>query len=403
MSRILYIDAIAGASGDMLLGALLDAGVSAETLQSQLNRMNLAGYSLRVHQVSKNGFRATKLDVDVSDEVHERRLPDLLAVLDNSQLSESIKLKAHQIISRLGEAEAHIHGIPLDHVHLHELGGIDTIIDIAGFLISLEILKITDILSSPLPLGRGFINSAHGRMPLPSPATLALLKDVPVYGIDIDKETVTPTGAALISSLTSAFGAIPNMTIQKIGIGAGGRDLPIPNILRAIIGEADIRDHQSVESLIHLETNIDDQNPQFYDFIMDSLFRNGALDVFLTPVIMKKSRPATILNVLCQAADADKMITFLFKETTTLGIRKQFVERLSLQRSFRDVETPYGNVRIKLAYLDNELIKFSPEYEDCRRLAELTGNQLIEVYRSAEQAARQNIIWGSTTFHSPVE
>jgi uncharacterized protein (TIGR00299 family) protein len=323
--------------------------------------------------------------------------------LDNSQLSESIKLKAHQIISRLGEAEAHIHGIPLDHVHLHELGGIDTIIDIAGFLISLEILKITDILSSPLPLGRGFINSAHGRMPLPSPATLALLKDVPVYGIDIDKETVTPTGAALISSLTSAFGAIPNMTIQKIGIGAGGRDLPIPNILRAIIGEADIRDHQSVESLINLETNIDDQNPQFYDFIMDSLFRNGALDVFLTPVIMKKSRPATILNVLCQAADADKMITFLFKETTTLGIRKQFVERLSLQRSFRDVETPYGNVRIKLAYLDNELIKFSPEYEDCRRLAELTGNQLIEVYRSAEQAARQNIIWGSTTFHSPVE
>lgn len=390
--KIAYFDCIAGASGDMMLGALLDAGLPEETLREQLARLRLADFDLRIRRVDKNGFSATKVDVLVKDEVPARHLPEIEAVVQASDMPAALKEQAIAIFRRLGEVEANIHGTTLEQVHLHELGGIDTIVDVVGVLAGLAALAVERVVVSPLPLGRGFVRGAHGPIPLPAPATIALLKGVPVTGSNIEKELVTPTGAALLTSLAAEFGPIPAMTLQAIGYGAGGRDLPIPNVLRLLLGEAASQPGHSTyaasETLTLLETNIDDLNPEIYDYAMTRLFEAGALDVFLSPLQMKKNRPATLLRVLCRPEGVDPLLAILFAETSTLGVRQQTVLRHCLARTSQTVETSFGPVRVKVASWGEGQIKAAPEYEDCRRLAELSGAPLREVYQAAEQAAR---------------
>jgi uncharacterized protein (TIGR00299 family) protein len=387
--KIAYFDCIAGASGDMILGALLDAGLPEAALRERLAALQLDDFDLRCYRVNKNGFSATKIDVLVKDDVPARHLPDIEAIVLESDLPSAIKEQAVAIFRRLGEVEAGIHGTTLDQVHLHELGGVDTIVDVVGALVGLEELGVEQVFASPLPLGRGFVKGAHGQIPLPAPATVGLLKGVPVVGSDLDMELVTPTGAVLLSSLAVEFGPIPAMTLTATGYGAGGRDLPIPNVLRLLLGEQTALAVTMSQTLAMLETNIDDLNPEFYDYVMGRLFAANALDVFLSPIQMKKNRPATLLRVLCQPADVDTLMDILFTETSTLGVRQQTVTRHCLPRSIQTVETPYGPVRVKVARRGEGWIKAAPEYDDCRRLAEESGVSLREVYRVAELAAEE--------------
>jgi hypothetical protein len=354
-------------------------------LKTDLELLNLDGFELQSHQVVKNGFKASKVNVIVKDDVPERHLAEILAVVNNSLLPDAIKIKAAVLFTRLAEVEAGIHGMPLDQVHLHELGGIDTIVDIVGVLLGLAALNVEKVFSSPLPLGRGFIRGAHGQIPLPSPATVALLKGVPVIGSDLNFELVTPTGAALLTAIAESFGPIPAMTLKAVGYGAGGRDLPIPNIIRILLGETELESARILETLVSLETNIDDLTPQVYEHLIAKLFQQGALDVTLTPIQMKKNRPAVQVWLLCRPQDASNLENILFEETTTLGIRRSLVERHSLPRSFETVETPYGQVKVKLAHLDKGKKRAVPEYEDCKKLAQEHGVPLWEVYLAAQK------------------
>ena len=393
--KIAYIDCIAGASGDMLLGALLDAGLPEATLRQQLDQLSLDDFSLHVRQVDKQGFSARKVDVLVKDDVPTRHLPEIEAIVMQSRLPGTIKERAVAIFRRLGDVEAKIHGTDLAQVHLHELGGVDTIVDVVGVLCGLAALGIEEVYVSPLPMGRGFVKGAHGQIPLPAPATIALLKGIPITGSPIDIELVTPTGAVLLTSLATEFGPIPTMTLTEIGYGAGGRDLTIPNVVRLLIGERAGEPGLTAETLIILETNIDDLNPEIYDYVMTRLFTAGALDVFMSPLQMKKNRPGILLRVLCRPADKETLAAILFSETSTLGLREQTVTRHSLSRSTESVETPYGSVRVKVAQLPDGSLKAAPEYEDCHRLAKAHSISLREVYQVAQQqfmaSLRENI------------
>ncbi len=389
--KIAYFDCIAGVSGDMILGALVDAGLTEARLRERLSALEPLEFSLEVRKVDKNGFGATKVDVLVNHHVHARALPDIEALVTGTDLPLSIKDTAIRIFRRMGEVEAGIHGTTIEQVHLHELGGVDTIIDVVGALVGLEELGIDRIEASPLPVGRGFIQGAHGTIPLPAPATVGLLAGVPVVGSPLDVETVTPTGAAILSSLVTTFGPIPPMRLVTTGYGAGSRDLSIPNLLRLMVGESsDTLSDSGVlaEAVAVLETNIDDLNPEFYDHVMTRLLAEGALDVFLSPIQMKKNRPATLLQVLAKPADADKLTRLILMETTTLGVRRQIVARHCLVRSSQTVDTQYGPVRIKTARWGEDELRVKPEYDDCRRLAEELHLPLHVVYRAAEQAAR---------------
>jgi uncharacterized protein (TIGR00299 family) protein len=386
--RIAYFDCIAGASGDMILGALVDAGLPVETLRKQLAPLGLESeFELQAQKVSKNGFGATKVDVILHEEKshqHGRHLAEIEDIIHKSSLADHIREKAIGMFRRLAETEAGIHGLPVEQVHLHEVGGVDTIVDVAGALVGLAALGVEEVYASPLPLGRGFVHGAHGQIPLPAPATLALLKGIPVKGSEVEAELVTPTGALVLSTICAGFGPIPAMTLTRVGYGAGGRELPIPNILRLLIGEQIESARQgTVESLALLETNIDDNNPEIIGYVMEKLFAAGALDVFFAPIQMKKNRPATLLSVLCSPTEVDSLETILFRETSTLGVRRQFVERHRLERKNETIETPYGPIRVKVAQLPDGTTKRAPEYEDCKQAAEAHGVPLRVVYEAA--------------------
>ncbi|MCJ7715893.1 MAG: nickel pincer cofactor biosynthesis protein LarC [Anaerolineales bacterium] len=379
--KALYFDLIGGASGDMILGALVDSGLSIETLNNLLENLNLTEFSVQAKKVNKNGFSATKVDVQVKKQPPERHLDEIKTVIHNSSLSNLIQTQAIKIFERIAETEAAIHNKTIDQVHLHELGGTDTIIDVVGTLLALDHLGISSIYASPVPMGKGFIEGAHGQIPLPSPATIALLKDIPIYGRDIDAELVTPTAAALLAELVDDFGPAPAMILDKVGYGAGGRDLPIPNLLRVLIGEVSQPDNTRKDHLAILETNLDDLNPEIYPYVIESLFNNGALDVTLTPIHMKKNRPGTQIQVLCEPVDVEVMRLILFRETTTLGIKHYLIDRFALPRTVREIDTPYGKVRVKIAESSPDIKKVSPEYEDCRKLAIEKGIPISLVYQ----------------------
>lgn len=384
--KVIYLDLIGGASGDMILGAMMDAGLKEEDLCHQLDKLHLSGWELQVKTVVKNGFSAKKVNVTINDDVHERHLSEINEIIDQSELSLEIKNHAKSIFYRIAEIEAGIHSIPIGKVHLHEVGGLDTIIDITSTLIALDLLGIETLYASEVPLGHGFVQGAHGQIPIPAPATVALLQGIPVLGREIDAELVTPTGAALLSNLVNHFGPLPPMEFQAIGYGAGERDLPFPNLLRVFVGEQHAPVHSNEEILTVLETNIDDLNPEIYPHLMDQLFQYGALDVIYHPIHMKKNRPAIQLQVLCEPSDISKMEKLIFQETSTLGIRCRRVVRHSLPRSLHQVETQYGTVHVKVAQFGQDQVKISPEYEDCRILAEKHNVPLQKIYDLAKQA-----------------
>ncbi|MEM7030351.1 MAG: nickel pincer cofactor biosynthesis protein LarC [Chloroflexota bacterium] len=385
--KIAYFDCIAGASGDMILGALLDCGLSETALRKHLNLLRLPDFDLDIRRVEKLGFSAIKVDVNVKDDVPVRHLPEIEAIVQASELSNNIKQKAIDLFHTLGQVEAKIHHKPLDQVHLHELGGVDTIVDVVGVLGGLEMMGIDQVVVSPLPMGRGFVRGAHGKIPLPAPATIALLKGVPITGSDIDMELVTPTGAVLLTALATSFGKIPSMTLSEVGYGAGGRDLEIPNVLRVLVGHQESDGATKTETLTLLETNIDDLNPEFYDHVMTRLFATKALDVFMTPLHMKKNRPGTKLQVLCHLTDRDALKHILFTETSTLGIREQTITRHRLERVIKTIDTRYGAIKVKVALLPNGQAKIAPEYEDCRQAASTHNVPIRDVYLAAQQAA----------------
>jgi pyridinium-3,5-bisthiocarboxylic acid mononucleotide nickel chelatase len=385
--KIAYFDCIAGASGDMLLGALLDAGFDESVLHAGLANLNLPGFNVTVTRLLKNGLSALKVNVAVQEDLPSRTLLEIEEIITNSSLPDSIQQQANQVFRTLAEVEAKIHHHPVDQIHLHELGGLDTIIDVVGVLLGLDHLQIQQVYASPLPMARGFVNSAHGPLPLPAPATLALLEGVPLYGTDMQAELVTPTGAVLLKSLVTEFSVIPPMNLQHIGYGAGQQDLPIPNLVRVLIGNQEAETTAAGETLVLIETNIDDLNPEIYDYVFSRLFAAGALDVFLSPILMKKNRPASLLSVLSKPADVSRMTEILFAETSTIGVRQHLVNRFALPRQIQSVETPYGSVRIKITHLASGKLKAAPEYDDCRLIAEKHGIPLREVYHLAQHLA----------------
>jgi uncharacterized protein (TIGR00299 family) protein len=342
------------------------------------------------------------LQANVITPRHEdhRHVPELIDILDRAEVSDRVKHQARAVIQRLAEAEARIHHSPIESVHLHEVGGDDALIDIVGVLAALENLQIDRVYVSPVPLARGWTKSMHGALPLPAPATLALLEGVPIRYVDeVEKELVTPTGAVLLTSIAQEFGGFPAMTLGRIGTGSGRRELPFPNVVRVWLGETDggnvvgaqIRnDGLLVETLALLETNIDDLNPQVYEHVLQRLFAAGALDVTLTPLHMKKNRPATMLSVLCRPKDVDALLPIILMETTTLGVRRSTIERVSMPRSIATVETRFGSICVKVARW-NDFVRAVPEYEDCRRAAEEHHAPLLEVMAAAREAFDETV------------
>jgi uncharacterized protein (TIGR00299 family) protein len=368
----------------MLLGSLVDVGVSPDALQGVIAALGLPGCELCFERVQKGSLAATQATITAPQRQENRHLGDLIAIVRRADLPEAIKNRMVAVLQRMGEVEAKIHDQPIEQVHLHELSGDDTLIDIAGVLIGLAELEVDRVGVSPLPLGRGFTQSAHGTLPLPAPATLALLMGVPIRYMDVDAELVTPTGAALLTELADDFGGFPPMTLQRVGYGAGQRDLPFPNLVRLWLGETAASEGLIVESLFLIETNIDDLNPQVYTHVMERLFASGALDVTLTSQQMKKNRPGVLLGVLCPPELSDDLMQIVFEETTTLGIRRQMVERISLPRACETIETVYGPIRVKVAKLSSGTRR-TPEFEDCREAAEAHSVPVIEVIEAARR------------------
>jgi uncharacterized protein (TIGR00299 family) protein len=364
---IAYFDCFSGISGDMTLGAFIDLGVPVSWLKDRLEKIPLSGFDLSVATVSRNGIQAKSVDVRVIDEVHSRNYAEIISMIEKSSLSPNIQQMSLDIFEKIADAEAAIHGCPKENVHFHEVGGIDAVVDIVGTALCVDYLGITRIISSKIPLGRGFVSCQHGTLPVPAPATLGILKGVPVYGTQIPQELVTPTGAAIIVVLAESFEEIPDMIIEKTGYGAGKRELkPIPNLLRIITGKAFA--HQK-DAITVVETCIDDMNPELYGFLMDRLFENGALDVYWIPIFMKKNRPGTMVQVLCPEDCREIVIDCILSETTSLGIRYYDTKRRLLDRESVLMETAYGEITVKRIVAPNGSVRLAPEYEVCRKIA----------------------------------
>lgn len=387
--KIAYFDCFSGISGDMVLGALIDLGLDIAKLRAELDKLNISGhYELETKKVEKQGIYGTEVNISLREKGVERKLEDILAIIEGSTLTNDVKQSAKKIFVRLAQAEAHIHQKNPKEMHFHELGGLDAIIDIVGAVIGVKLLGFDAVYASPLQVGYGFVKCKHGTLPVPAPATLELIKDVPIYGRHIDAELVTPTGAAIITTLAHSFGELPKMNVEKIGYGVGKRNLPIPNLLRVLAGTQNLDDKEYDEDTVTvIETNIDDMNPEFYEYIMPRLFENGAVDVFLTPIQMKRARPATLLTVIAATENLRSVLEVIFTETTTLGVRTYETKRYKLAREEIMVETEHGKVKVKLGKLKGAVVNFAPEYEDCRRVADEARIPIKQVYEAAKQAA----------------
>ncbi|OGW33840.1 MAG: TIGR00299 family protein [Nitrospirae bacterium GWD2_57_9] len=379
-----YFDCFSGISGDMILGALVDAGVGIDVLRAELEKLNLPGYEITALKVNRGGIAATKVHVCLDEkEQPARRLSDITEIIERSALADGIKRKSIAIFTRLAEAEAKVHGTPPDQVHFHEVGAVDAIVDIVGSVIGLGHLGITEVRSSPVNLGSGTIKTAHGMLPVPAPATAELLKGYPCYGSSIPFELTTPTGAVILTSMAAAFGPMPNMKIEQTAYGAGGREIQDqPNLLRLMSG-VPVGGYAEDSSIV-IETNIDDMNPQVYDYLIEKILQQGAHDAYLTPIIMKKDRPAILLSVLTERSKTDPVLDTIFKETTSIGVRIREVDRKKLTREITEVETAFGKVRIKISRRGNDIMTATPEYEDCRRIAEEKNIPLKQVMEEAK-------------------
>jgi len=386
--KTLYFDCFAGASGDMILGAMVAAGVDQDVLRQQLSLLNVDGFNINFETVDRSGLSATYARVETAHEHTHRHLSDIEKIIDSSKVSNAAKKLAIQIFTRLAEAEARVHNEPIDHVHFHEVGALDAIVDIVGAAICFDLLKIDRFVCSPLHVGSGTIQMAHGRFPVPPPAVAELLKGVPFYSTDIQGELLTPTGAAIITTVCKEFGPIPQMTSDVTGYGAGTREYEdFPNVLRVMVGETEA-DVALDERLWMIETNIDDMSPQLLGHVMDRAFELGALDCYFTPVQMKKNRPGVLLSVLCERTSKETLMKLLFTETTTLGVRSYEVRRRALRRSMVRVETQYGPIDVKVAHLNGRVVNEMPEFDQVRAAAKKAGIPVKEVEDATRSALR---------------
>lgn len=383
--KTLYFDCFAGASGNMILGALIAAGVDVDELKAELAKLNLPDFVLAVEKVDRSGISSTHVRVDIPDEKNHRHLPEIEKIIDESGVSDVVKERSLAIFRRLAEAEASVHGIELEKVHFHEVGALDAIVDIVGSCICFEMLGIEQFAASKIHVGSGFVDMAHGKFPVPPPAVAELLKGVPFYSTEIEGELITPTGAAIISTLCDSYGSIPELTLEATGYGAGTRKYEkFPNVLRVMIGEAR-EEATRTETLTVLESNIDDLTPQILGHFMDRALAEGALDCWFTPIQMKKNRPATLVSVLCKVADEHRFLDLFYRETSTIGVRIQRVERASLEREVKTVSTEFGEIAVKAAFAKGEVVNRQPEFEDLKAAAAANG---VAVKQVAEAVAK---------------
>jgi uncharacterized protein (TIGR00299 family) protein len=379
--KLAYLDCFSGVSGDMFLGALLDAGLPFDELERALQSLSLEGYALEALRESKNHLFGTRFKVTiVEDKQGSRSFAEIRALIQASRLSEPVKAKSLEIFESLAVEEGKIHHCAPEDVHFHEVGATDSIIDIVGSVFGIAYLDVTTLYASSVPLGSGFAETRHGRIPIPAPATVALLKGIPVYDSGLKQELVTPTGAALLKGVVAAFGTMPPIVVETVGYGVGTRDLTDrPNLLRIMVG----RDPSGTQTdtVIILEANLDDTNPEWFGFLMDRLFEAGALDVVFCPIQMKKNRPGLLVQVMGQPHQQDTLMEILFKESSTLGIRFRYSQRKILERAFLEMESPWGTIRAKKVFRPDGSFEIMPEYEACRKIAEEKGLPLKEIYR----------------------
>ncbi len=389
MKNILYIDCFSGISGDMTVGALIDLGLELNFLKSELKKMDLGGYNISCNAVSINSISAKKFDVEITSSPEGRDYKEIKRIIDSSSLQSDVKKTALKIFQVLAEAEAKVHGTNIDKIHFHEVGAVDSIVDIVSTAIGIKSLGIDAIYSSKVPLGSGFVSTMHGKLPIPAPATLEILKGCPVYGGGFDFEVTTPTGAAILKALVRKFGVMPPVNIEKIGCGAGSKkNEGIPNVLR--ITKGSIKEETNGkkgtsgrEDLILLSTNIDDSTPEILGYLMDKLYRTKVLDAWIEPIYMKKNRPAFKLCAICDSKLEHEVVSVIFRETTTLGIRREIVERYTAARKIKKVKLPYGEVKVKIGIYHGKEVTVSPEFESCRKLAQKLDKPLKEVYQDA--------------------
>lgn len=387
--RIAYLDCASGISGDMTLGALVDAGADLAAVQAGIDSLGLPGCRLVVSEVKKRGFRATQIRIEHEPEHKHRHLHHITAMIDGSTLSERQRELAKRIFQRLAEAEAKVHGSTIEKVHFHEVGAVDSIADIVGSAIGFDLLGVERVICSPVPTGHGFVEIAHGRCSIPAPATGELLRGIPIAPLDVEGELTTPTGAAIVAALAEGFGPLPAMTVERIGYGAGEKDFPQANLLRLLVGEASAtlggnRGGISTETITVLETNVDNATAEVIGHAADRLVAMGALDVSLVPIQMKKGRPGVLVSVQAKPADADRLEAAMFAELPTLGVRRASVSRSVLPRRVHEVTTQWGIIRGKVATLPDGSERFSPEYEVCRQMAERLSIPLAEIMAGAQ-------------------
>ena len=373
----------------MILGALIDLGVNATKIRKALGTIDLKNYKLKASKVKRGLISGTSVKVEVARTRHShhkaRKYSDIKKLLSNSDLSSTVKKNSLEVFKRIARVEAAVHNTTMEKIHFHEVGAVDSIVDIVGGVVAIESLKIDKIYASPLNLGEGFVECAHGSLPVPAPATLKLLKDIPVFSNGIKKELTTPTGAAMIGFYADGFGSLPKMRVVGDGYGAGDHIIPsMPNMLRIVLGEID---SEPGDEFVVIETNIDDMNPEFYETAMDSLFKAGALDVYLNPVIMKKSRPANKISVLSLKKDVQCLIEILLRDTSSFGVRFYSVDRTVLDREIKTVKTSWGPVNIKIGKLNGKTLQASPEYEDCKKLSSKARINISRVYDEAKSLA----------------
>lgn len=374
----------------MILGALIAAGVDEDSLKSELKKLGLPEFELVIDKVDRSGISSTHVNVEIPDEKKHRQLPEIEKIISESQLSETVKGRSMAIFNRLAAAEASVHGIEISKVHFHEVGALDAIIDIVGSCVGFEMMGIEQFAASKIHVGSGFVDMAHGKFPVPPPAVVRLLKDIPFYSTEITGELITPTGAAIIATLCESYGPIPELTLEATGYGAGSLIYDkFPNVLRVMIGAAGAMDKTpGTETLAVLETNIDDLSPQILGHFMDRALAEGALDCWFTPIHMKKNRPATMVSVLCRTADEQKFLDLFYRETSTIGVRVRRVERHSLEREVRTVATEFGNVDVKEAFLQGQAVNSQPEFEDLKAAAAASGVSIKTVADAVTKSSK---------------
>jgi hypothetical protein len=388
VTRRAYFDGFSGISGDMVLGALVDAGLELARLETELRKLPLTGWSISAERVRRGALQATHVKVAASAQHQHRHLTKIEGLIAAGHLAPRAAELATRIFRRLGEAEARVHGVPLEKVHFHEVGAVDAILDIVGSAVGCDLLGIDEVTCAPLNVGGGTVQTEHGVLPVPAPATADLLRGVPTYASGVARELVTPTGAAIITTLASQFGPQPAMNVAAVGYGAGTAQIDgQPNVLRLLLGESAAAGAWD-ETVAVIEANLDDMSPQVYAYFAEQALAAGALDVYATPVQMKKGRPGQLVTVLCAPADVRHLTDLLFRETTTIGVRTWEAQRRVLERETISVTTALGDVRMKIARRNGTLLNAAPEYEDCRRIAAERGLPLKEVLAQAAAAFR---------------